>query len=941
MEEQGMLTQDQKVQLLERKQRLVHQAVPMFEDAPRYELEGLLKLHEVFQKVAYGKDIEQLPAQLEQLEQRVQQLVVVENAPERIYLWKKDNMPSLGTYTENEGLRYNHDPDFEPYMYELLVSKEIQPKGAVVVCAGGDHGDCTLHEGYQTCLDFNKLGYQCFLLLNRTNHCPYASVEAGADAARAIQYARKHAKKYRIDENRIAFAGFSNGGLTGEACIQFFSGTQTVSQQFEHYIPDELDEYYASPDANICVYGPRFPDATFDYTNVVYPPTFFAVGRDDSAMKNLNATVADLLKHNVEVEIHTFSGVPHGQSGVTIYGENKYPHFQLWLPLADVFMQTVFSKSVVKKRPDTLHNREYRYDSFSNGKPLLNKKKGHLPTMGWNSWNAFGSGNTEHLTKEMADAMVRLGLDQLGYQYVVLDDGCYRPIRVEGKLANEEIKFPSGFKALGDYIHNKGLKYGMYNDIGTNLCAGAAVGTCGHEDIDAQCYIDWGVDFLKVDNCYYLWDNATFSDATNAKYVYAPNIKSCKLIGDTYEKELSAVEDGMLYGNGIVIRKDYVTNIGTFDGTGPQTTPVGLQSGELHFHIEVEEPGTYELIVEYATAMEPGVGSWLQVAVGEQEASELVYDDFMPASKDKETFVTSKPIKLTLAAGNNVIRLMNHRRQENTLSSYAALLEGLNRANPDHDIIFSICEWGKTQPQNWGYKVGDSWRILNDITFQVGADGYPGKGDWVSDYTTGVTSQYNKAVIMDEFAGLDKGYNDPDMLMIGMNGLTETMCKTHMTMWCMMNAPLMLGLDLRRVNEGDAIHQIIANDEMIALNQDPLGIACKRIFSTYVTEDPSTEYIRDNNRLDIVAKPLSDGSVAISFMNLSDEGKSIGCQVTVQQIITYLGHKMVDKHVFENARAFHMKDLWSKQEWQNDSGVFQVSSIDAFDSVTIRVTPIQ
>lgn len=163
--------------------------------------------------------------------------------------------------------------------------------------------------------------------------------------------------------------------------------------------------------------------------------------------------------------------------------------------------------------------------------------------------------------------------------------------------------------------------------------------------------------------------------------------------------------------------------------------------------------GQYQLFVTYASGEEIGIGSWLQLAVG----SELIYDDFLPITKDTNTFVESSSIEVSLNAGTNVIRIMNHRRQENTLNSYATLLAELNKANPNHDIIFSICEWGKTQPQNWGYKVGDSWRILNDITFCVGSDGEPGKGTWSDQGTASITSQYNKAVIMDEFAGLDKG----------------------------------------------------------------------------------------------------------------------------------------------------------------------------------------
>ena len=87
-----------------------------------------------------------------------------------------------------------------------------------------------------------------------------------------------------------------------------------------------------------------------------------------------------------------------------------------------------------------------------------------------------------------------------------------------------------------------------------------------------------------------------------------------------------------------------------------------------------------------------------------------------------------------LYSGFNKIRLMNHRRQENTLNSYTEIRKELEKFGPDRDIVFSICEWGKTQPQNWGHNVGDSWRILNDITFQVGADGNNGTAAWECDY---------------------------------------------------------------------------------------------------------------------------------------------------------------------------------------------------------------
>ena len=274
---------------------------------------------------------------------------------------------------------------------------------------------------------------------------------------------------------------------------------------------------------------------------------------------------------------------------------------------------------MIPTEPSKITDNKYRFDSFTNGKAFDGNKKGRLPAMGWNSWNAFGSGNTEALTKIMADKIVELGLDKLGYKYVVLDDGCYKSEREDGKLANEPVKFPSGFRALSDYVHAHGLKFGMYNDIGTNLCAGAAVGTCGFEATDARSYLDWGVDFLKIDNCYYLWDNATFSNPENAKYVFAPNLREIQLKKGEFSILLSAYK-GILEGRRASLKDGYATGIGTFDGTNTGTTPVGPMSAELVFDIDAPEAGDYELTVNYATDRQNGTGEWLQVAAGCSES---------------------------------------------------------------------------------------------------------------------------------------------------------------------------------------------------------------------------------------------------------------------------------------------------------------------------------
>lgn len=607
------------------------------------------------------------------------------------------------------------------------------------------------------------------------------------------------------------------------------------------------------------------------------------------------------------------------------------------LLLSSMMCTNVFALTTSRTEPMAITDSDYTYPAFSNGEVLLNKKNGRLPAMGWNSWNAFGSGNNEQLTKAMADQMLELGLDDLGYEYLVLDDGCYLSNRVNGKLSNNE-KFPSGFKALSDYAHDRGLKFGMYNDIGTNLCAGSAVGTCGYEDIDAQTYLDWGVDFLKVDNCYYLWDNATFSSGSNTKYTYAPNIRSITVSGEGLNTTLNAVQDGTLLGRGA--RKDtgnnYVTNIGTFDGTNTGTTPVGEQSGELMFKVNAPEYGTYDIVVNYQSGATAGCGQWLQLAVGDVTDEIRYYDDMLPVAS---SFTNSPVISVDLEEGENVIRLMNHRRQENTLYSYAALLDGLNKADPDHDVLLSICEWGKTQPQNWGYKVGSSWRVLNDITFAVGSNGNPGTGAWARGGTDSVTSQYSKAVVMDEYAGLDKGWNDPDMFMIGMNGLTMQMNETHMTMWCMMNSPLMLGLDLRRVEVGDELHRIIANKNVIDLNQDPLGIQAKRIYCS-LSNNPDTDYVTNVNRTDILAKPLANGDVALSFINVSESADRTKRSVDVDTIIDYIGSKMVNAEEFADAERYYVKDLWTNETYLVSDKTFSVDSLEACDNLTIRISPL-
>ncbi|WP_035647771.1 glycoside hydrolase family 27 protein [Flavobacterium sp. ASV13] len=123
------------------------------------------------------------------------------------------------------------------------------------------------------------------------------------------------------------------------------------------------------------------------------------------------------------------------------------------------------------------------------------------PPMGWNSWNTFGTDINEKLVKETADIMVSSGLAAAGYNYIVLDDGWMTRERdANGDLIPDPVKFPNGMKALIDYVHSKGLKFGLYNCAGTQTCAGYP-GTRGYEYQDARFYAKLGIDFLKYDWC--------------------------------------------------------------------------------------------------------------------------------------------------------------------------------------------------------------------------------------------------------------------------------------------------------------------------------------------------------------------------------------------------------------------------------------------------------
>jgi alpha-galactosidase len=225
------------------------------------------------------------------------------------------------------------------------------------------------------------------------------------------------------------------------------------------------------------------------------------------------------------------------------------------------------------------------------------------PPMGWNSWNKFAcDGINEKVIREVADAMAASGMQQAGYQYIVIDD-CWQTGRDSaGNIITDPVKFPHGIKALADYIHSKGLKFGIYTCAGTKTCAGRPA-SLGYEYEDARQYAAWGVDYLKEDWCntlkgqnaeasYTLMRNAVFKAGrpivfslcewgSNKPWLWAKDVghlwRSCGDIGNSWSyKETGSgkAQSGSVLGN-----LDLQRGLEKYAGPGHWNDPDMLEIG--------------------------------------------------------------------------------------------------------------------------------------------------------------------------------------------------------------------------------------------------------------------------------------------------------------------------------------------------------------------------
>ncbi len=224
------------------------------------------------------------------------------------------------------------------------------------------------------------------------------------------------------------------------------------------------------------------------------------------------------------------------------------------------------------------------------------------PPMGWNSWNCFAcEGINEQVIMEIADAMEESGMKEAGYEYIVIDD-CWQTGReADGTITADPDKFPSGMKALADYIHSKGLKFGIYSDAGRGTCQNRP-GSRGYEFQDARTYAAWGVDFLKYDWCntgtqnaqasYQLMRDALYQAGRpvlfsmcewglSQPWLWAKDVAHMwRTTGDIRNNwDIPDAKEGKVWGGGVIVNLDMQQGLEEFAGPGGWNDPDMLYVG--------------------------------------------------------------------------------------------------------------------------------------------------------------------------------------------------------------------------------------------------------------------------------------------------------------------------------------------------------------------------
>lgn len=512
----------------------------------------------------------------------------------------------------------------------------------------------------------------------------------------------------------------------------------------------------------------------------------------------------------------------------------------------------------------------YPADFYGNGTALT-------PPMGWSSWNTFRNRIDENLIYDTAVAMKEKGLVDAGYHFVNIDDNWVDNARDdEGRIQADKLTFPNGIPALVEKVNAMGISLGVYSSNGTATCEDLTA-SLYHEWTDAYTFAKWGVEYFKYDFCH----NIPLSEY--APLVYAVTI-SKNGIGRTYD-----CKEAELFGLARYMKKK------GFDGK--YVSGLDRREGAMSFdNIEVEEDGVYNVTVHIVKH-----GQYEKCLMLEANGSER---EVLIFPSQKRFNMTAKfTVSMHLKKGKNTLKLFNPigTRADSAMLQYVNMGRQLKKATekvardtgkPEKPITFSICEWGFNQPYKWGRYAGNLWRTTPDI-----------RPIW-----PWIKILYNHTVKLYKYAGVG-GWNDPDMLEVGNGKLTFEQNRSHFALWCMMCAPLILGNDLRNIS--DDVLKIVKNPDLIAINQDALGVPAKRVVKGTV---------------DVLVKPLSDGSVAVCAFNKGGKKKY---NLNLKKVLSdeYARCKKTENFVATN--------LWDKSE-TTTNGVLSVS-INKHDSAVFIV----
>lgn len=507
----------------------------------------------------------------------------------------------------------------------------------------------------------------------------------------------------------------------------------------------------------------------------------------------------------------------------------------------------------IKKKPTSINPAR---DDYQNGVALT-------PPMGWSSWNTFRNRINEKLILETAQAMKDNGLIEAGYKYINLDDCWQSSMRSEnGELVGDYETFPNGIPALAKKVNALGLKLGAYTSDGTLTCEDLPA-SLGRENIDAYTLAKWGVEYFKYDYCHHI-----------PLPKYAPLVYSISISQfDGHPIEYS-VHNARL--NGLA---RFMTN--TKLPSGSYVSGLDANMGSITYdNVEADEDGEYVLTIN---VMKKGAyEKYLVAKINDDEE----YEIFFPPQKKYNVTARFQTL-VRLKAGKNTIKLFNPVTSgaDSEMYQYIRMGKALKRATEkvakerkqkEKPIVFSICEWGWGKPYNWGAKAGNLWRTTPDIR----------------PWWWWIKIIYNHNVRLYKYSS--KGhYNDPDMLEVGNGKLTYNQNVSHFSLWCMMNAPLILGNDLRNMNEN--VKKIVTNKNLIAINQDSLCKQAKRVKCGSV---------------DVLAKPLANGKTAVCFFNKSSH--ATGIKFNLNALVN-------DDYVAMNKQnRYTLTDQWTNEAFYTD-----------------------